>query len=450
MKRVVIVGGGLTGLAIAHALERAEEPCSVHLLEASAQLGGNVRTVTHNAMILDVGADGWRASKPHVARLVDELGLADELIETEPDARRVHVARQRTLHPLPEDVLAGVPHGLGAFWKTALLDPDAKLRAALDFLVPARTFGEQDDESVYAFVARRLGAEVADRIAVPLVRGTRAGDAAMLSVRACAPELFAAERTRGSILRAMREEERPRRGDAFVSLKRGVGDLVVNVAHKLKRTEVETGQRAERIEPRGAGWLVHTPAGTREADAVALTTARVAPLVEDFDAELAAMCDELAYASIATVFLAYRKFDVRHPLDAYGVLLGPGSPVLAVHFVSSKWQHRAPSGQVLIRVDLADSGESDTSFVHLARARLLDLVGIERPPAFAKVFRLPNAALQPFVGHPTRMRRLAARVAAHDGLHFAAPGVGVADAVRAGFEIAARIAPVAQNSAGSV
>jgi protoporphyrinogen/coproporphyrinogen III oxidase len=170
------------------------------------------------------------------------------------------------------------------------------------------------------------------------------------------------------------------------------------------------------------------------------------------------LCAEVTFAPTAAVFVAYRKFDVRHPLDAFGIVASEPS-LLSCHFVSSKWEHRAPSGQVLLRVDLGGeiARAPVDAVVAAARSHLQRLLGIERAPTFAKVF--PSATPQLHVGHPTRMRRLLQCAASHEGLHIGGSGIigtSLADAVRQGFEIAARIAPLdptwlaAQNSAGSV
>ncbi len=176
-----------------------------------------------------------------------------------------------------------------------------------------------------------------------------------------------------------------------------------------------------------------------------------APLVRDFDPLLSAMCGELDYASAGTVFLAFRKFDVRHPLDAFGFLVprSEGRPLMACTFVSSKWDHRAPSGQVLLRVFIGGAGNGgildrdDDDLIRLARAQVLDLLGIDRAPMFARVFRFRNSSPQPHVGHLPRVRRLLTQAGTHRGLHLGGNGyigTGIPDAVRQGEEIAARIA----------
>jgi oxygen-dependent protoporphyrinogen oxidase len=265
-------------------------------------------------------------------------------------------------------------------------------------------------------------------------------------------------------MRALRAARKEKAGageveaSTFLSLKRGMGDLVTYVAHRLRDAELTTDCAATRLSQLPAGdargrWAVETARGTLFADHVALTVPAHASagLVRDFDPELSSMLGAMRYVSTATVFLAYRKYDVRHPLDAVGFLVprGENRPILACTFVSSKWDHRAPSGQALLRVFIGGAGAEhhlaldDDALGRLAREQLHDLIGIERPPVFTKVFRFNRASPQPTVGHLGRMRTLLERVATWEGLHVAGNGfigTGIPDSIKQGEEVAARIA----------
>ena len=468
MKRVVIVGGGITGLATAYALEKSGEPCEVRVLEAAPRLGGNLVTWNHNGFTIDGGPDSWVATKPHATRLVKAVGLGDELIGTRPDTRKVYIVWKKELHAMPEGLVLGIPTEWRPFAQTELFGIDTKLRALLEPIIPRKIFQGDEDESIASFISRRLGSDISDRIAGPLLGGIFAGDPESLSVRACVPQLVEAEAKYGSLVRAMRalrqaRKEKAGSGEAeastFLSLKRGMGDLVTYVAHRLRDAELVTGCAATRVARLPAGdargrWAVETARETFYADDVALTMPghASAGLVRDFDPTLATMLGGMRYVSTATVFLAYRKYDVRHPLDAVGFLVprGENRPILACTFVSSKWDHRAPSGQALMRVFIGGAGaehhlaQSDEALARLAREQLYDLIGIERPPVFTKVFRFNRASPQPTVGHLGRMRALLDRVATWQGLHVAGNGfigTGIPDSIKQGEEVAARIAP---------
>ena len=471
MKRVVIVGGGITGLATAHALERATEPCEVHLVEAEPRLGGNLITVNHNGFTIDGGPDSWVATKPHATRLAKSVGLGDELIGTRPDTRKVYIVWKKKLHAMPEGLVLGIPTEWKPFAQTELFGLDTKLRALLEPIVPRKVFAGDEDESIASFVTRRLGADICDRIAGPLLGGIFAGDPESLSVRACVPQFVEAEAKYGSLVLAMRALRASRKevtggvaGDleasTFLSLKRGIGDLVTYVAHRLRDAEISTDRAATRVsqlpegDPRGR-WAVETRRGTVHADHVALTVPAHASarIVSDLDPTLSSMLGDVGYVSTATVFLAYRKYDIRHPLDAVGFLVprGENRPILACTFVSSKWDHRAPSGQALMRVFIGGAGaehyltRDDDALVRMAREQLFDLLAIERPPVFAKVFRFRRASPQPTVGHLARMRKVLDRVATWPGLYVGGNGfigTGIPDSIKQGEEIAARIAGV--------
>jgi oxygen-dependent protoporphyrinogen oxidase len=436
----------------------------VHIVERSGQLGGNLQTIRHNGFIIDAGPDSWVAAKPHATKLARDVGLGDELIGTRPDTRRVYIVWERKLHAMPEGLILGVPTEIKPLLDSDLLGWDAKLRAGLDFVIPQKRWKEDDDESIASFVSRRLGPDVAERLAGPLLGGIFAGDPEALSVRACVPQLVDAEREHGSIIRAMRALKAKRKAQAasgettaFISLKRGVGDLVVNVAHKLRDAEIVTGRTAKSVirlpdgDERGR-WMVKTSDGAMFAEDVVLAVpAHVASkLLADTDSTLSEQCGALDYSSAATVFLAYRKFDVRHPLDAFGILVprAENRPILACTFVSSKWDHRAPSGQILLRIFFGGAGHEDMldrddgDLVRTARAQVADLLNIERTPMFSRVFRFRNTSPQFHVGHIPRVKKILARAAEHPGLHLGGGGYlgsGIPDMVRTGEEIAARI-----------
>ena len=434
-RRIAIVGGGVTGLACAHFLVESSRsrgvPLEVTVLEGSARLGGNIQTENRSGFILDGGPDSWVATKPDATRLARALRLGPELIPTTETHRGVYVALGRELHRMPEGLVLGIPTSIGPMVRTSLFGWDAKLRAALEPIVPPREFhGDADDESVGAFVARRLGDELAERLAAPLLGGIFAGDAYSISVRAAFPQLVAAEREHGSLIRAMRAQRRLREAaaeqegsgarpsghaapSAFLSLRGGMGSLIEALAAALgSAVDVRSAARVTGIDALPAGdargrYAVGVAgSGATFADDVVLTgpTRISGALVRGMDGRLGdALGGLLGYASTATVFLAFKRSQIHHPLDATGFIVprSAGRSLLAATWVSSKWEHRAPAGHALVRAFFGGAGKeevlegNDAALVELALRELNVFHPIEGRPLFSRVYRFERVSPQP-------------------------------------------------------
>jgi len=462
-RRIVIVGGGITGLTAAHAaLAAARElgrTVEVTVLESSPRFGGNLVTERMGGFLLDGGPDSWVASKPQASALARELGLGGALVGTNAANRRYYIAWDGRLHAVPEGLVLGVPTRLAALAWTRLFTWPGKVRMALEPLVPARGAGAEGDESIAEFARRRLGREAADRLVAPLLGGISAGDASDLSVASAFPQLVAMEREYGSLVRGMRAARRTRdaaRGDgqeasAFVSLAGGVGGLVDALAERVREAgailRATTGVRA--LVRTGRTWSLAIDGGDSvAADAVLLAipayaAARVAgPLDEALSRGLA----RLHSTSTATVFLGYRRADVAHPLDGSGFVVprAMGRPILAGTWVSSKWDGRAPEGHALLRVfvggpaaDEALRGDA-AELEALARRELAALMGLTATPVLSRVFRFERASAQMRVGHASDLRDVRERLAsAAPGVRVAGggyDGIGIPDCVRQGLD----------------
>lgn len=466
-ERVVVVGGGITGLTTAYALEKAGDDVDVVVLEASSRLGGNIVTQTHQGFTIDGGPDSWVATKPYATALAKELGLGDELIATIPENRKVYIAHEGRLHPMPEGVMLGVPTEVRPIVESELFTWDAKLRMGLELVVPRRLFqGDRDDETVSSFLQRRFGDQLADRLAGPLLGGIFAGEADAISIRAAFPQLVAAEREHGSLIVAMRKQMAARRaasasktggGSAFLSLKRGMGDLVVNLAHRISSeiltdTKVLAVTSTEPGDPRGR-FRVFTRGRPRMfADHVVLTGPAHAtrPVLEPLSPAFATAFDGFDYSSTATVFLAYKRKDIDHPLDASGYIVprSSGRAALASTWIGSKWENRVPGGQALLRVFFGGDGREDLltmpddELARLAEAELGAFLKITGKPLFFRTFRYNKASPQPRVGHLARMAELRKHLASFPGLYVAGngyDGIGIPECIRQAREVAATI-----------
>jgi oxygen-dependent protoporphyrinogen oxidase len=466
--RVVVVGGGITGLAAAHAvLGRARRPGStpsVTVLEASPRFGGNLITERSGGFLLDAGPDSWVSTKPYASALAAELGLGARLIGTSPSARRYFIAWSGRLHPVPEGLVLGVPTKLSALAGTRLFSWGGKVRMALEPFVARRRFEGDDDESIAHFAARRLGGEAAERLVAPLLGGISAGDASELSVRSAFPQLVAMERDHGSLVRGMWSAARARRasptngseGSAFVSLEGGVAELVNALVDRLKEggATLRPGATVAGMSREASRWVVLTEQGERfVADAVLLAVAApvAGRLLVSLDPGLGRTLSSIAVASTATVFLGYRRSDVSHPLDGSGFVVprAVGSPVLAGTWVSSKWRGRAPDGHVLLRVFFGETSgkgmlvQNDDALVRLARDELRRWMAIDAEPVLSRVFRFVGKSPQMRVGHLAVMRSIRERVAAlAPDVRLAGggyDGIGIPDCIRQGQDAARAI-----------
>jgi oxygen-dependent protoporphyrinogen oxidase len=464
MTRVVVVGGGISGLSTAHAVTQRDPSADVVVLEEASRVGGNIVTVREEGFILDGGADSWIANKPAATMLAKSLGLEDELIGTIPENRRALIAWDGRLHPLPEGFVLGVPTHLLPIVRTPLFSAVGKLRMALEPFVPRRRpVSEDDDESIDAFMRRRLGAEVAERLVAPLLGGIYGGDAGSLSMRATMPQFIEMEEKHGSLMRAMRSTLRATssgpatKPSAFTSLRGGVGALIDRLVASLGDGRVERGMKVTRValvkdEPRGRFALEVAGGETRYADHVVMAVpARVAATaLSPFGERLTGLLVAMPYVSTAVVAMAFDREDIPHALDATGYIVprALGRPALAATFISSKWDRRAPAGKALIRVFLGGAVQDDVTakddeeLESLARAELKTTMGVRVEPCHVRVFRFVRASPQPLVGHPGRMRRVRAILAETPGLHLVASGydgVGIPDCVRQGEAVARTI-----------
>ena len=467
-RRVVVVGGGLSGLAAAHrlsellALDAGAEPFELLLLEASDRLGGTVRTERREGFLLEGGPDSFISEKPEALTLAERIGLAPRVIQTNEMHRRSFVVRGGRLRPTPEGFQLLAPSRLLPFLSTDIFTWRGKARMALDLLLPRRRGANgRDDESLAAFVRRRLGREALERMAQPMVGGIYTADPEMLSLRATMPRFLEMERRHRSLILAMWRAGREREAGArhgrgasgaryslFLSFDEGVQVLTDALAARLPRGTARLKTRVEslRRDPGARRWFLETAGGeTFGADAVclALPAYASARLLRDVDDRMADELGAVPYASTATVNLAYRRADVPHPLDGFGFVVPfvERRATLACTFSSVKFPTRAPEGHALLRAFVGGALQPEMfeldegRMVEAVRRDLRDLLGVETPPLFAHVEKWPRSMAQYHLGHPERVARLRAQLAGHPTLALcgnAFEGAGLPDCVRGG------------------
>lgn len=466
-RRIVIVGGGISGLAAAHRLVElnAEKGTSheIVLLEAGPRLGGCIATERVNGFLVEAGPDSFISEKPWALRLCERLGLGSRLISTNRDHQKVYVVYRGSLQPIPEGFFLLAPTRLWPLVRTPLFSWRGKLRIALELFLPRG--GMDGDESLASFVRRRFGAEVLERVAQPLLGGIYAADSEKLSLRATMPRFLEMERSSRSVIRAMWRDERRRARDRregsgarwglFLTLPDGIHELVEAIAGRLPAGSVRFGAEVEGLvwDAAKKSWTVMMNRAARlEADGVILATPAyvsgkiLSPVASGLAGELKA----IPYSSTATVSLAYREEAIPHKLDGFGLVspASEGRTIIACTFSSIKYPGRAPEGCVLLRAFVGgalqpDLFEQDDQNLELTvRRELAWLLGIGAGPLFCRIHRHPLSMPQYHLGHEERIRRVEAELGklpplflAGNGYH----GVGIADCVHSGEEAAEKI-----------
>lgn len=460
---LVVVGGGVTGLAAAHrVVERARAgDVDVVVLEASGRLGGVVATEHRDGFLLEGGPDSFISEKPAAIELCRRLGLGDELLPTNDRFRRTLIVRGGRLMPLPDGFQLLGPTRLLPFVLSPVLSLRGKLAAAKDLVLPRGGPPPGGDESLAHFVRRRLGAEVLERLAQPLAGGIYTADPETLSLASTMPRFLDLEREHRSVVLGLRAQaKRAGAGGAasgarfglFVTLADGMGSMVAALAARLPRGAMRTNARVVALEPvstagaSAASWRVVLAGGAAlAADAVvlALPAPAAASLVEPLDVDLARSLAAIEYASSAVVTLAYRREQVPRAPDAFGFVVPAVERrrIIAGSFSSVKYSGRAPEGSVLLRIFVGGALQpelfrlGDEDLVRIAREEVGALLGVAGEPALTWICRWPESMPQYAVGHGDRVAEIERRASRIRGLALAGNayhGVGLADCVASG------------------
>jgi oxygen-dependent protoporphyrinogen oxidase len=457
--RIIVIGGGVTGLAAAWRLKQAfaQSPESLHLLllEPSAHIGGAIQTVERDGFLLEIGPDCFISENPAGVELCRELGLAEELIGTQPAYRRSFILRNNRLHPIPEGFYLMGPARVRPFLETKLLSWKGKSRALLEPLIPAR---ERSDESLGSFVRRRLGQEMLDWLAQPLISGIYGADPNALSLRATFPQFQEMEAKYGSILLGLKKRassNSPTMGEEishasgarfslFVTLRRGLEMFTRELEKRLGASVIQRQTSVKAIVREGESWQVVKANGERllaDAVVVALPSYDAAPLVKTLDPELAEELTTLTlYGPAATINYAFREMDVTHPFDGVGFVVPTkeGKMLCGCTFGHRKFEGRAPKGFVLLRAFLGgDSGapwlqEKDERLTQRVLEELHQILGFHAKPLFTIFERYEQALPQYTIGHLNRVVAIEEQLLRWKGLALAGNwqyGVGIPDCI---------------------
>lgn len=469
-RTVVIVGGGISGLATAFSLQEqaaaAGLPIRCTVLESRQSWGGKIVTHRIGDLVTEAGPDSFLSQKPAGLELCAKLGLTDQLINTNETGKKAFVLYGGRLHELPEGLVSFVPKQLGPFLRSGLLSWAGLARMGLDVVVPRGP--SEGDESLASFFRRRFGAQAFDRALEPLMAGIYAGDAEQMSLKATFPRFFELEQQYGSIIRGMMAAKKkassaPASGSThtmFVSLKNGLGDLVTALTTRLTRQGVELrlGRQVEALRVRShqlGRWmydLILNDGSALSTESLVLATPAyvAAELMRPLTPIAGGLLEMIPYASTATIAMAYSADAAAGAVEGYGFIVPriEGRDLIAATWTSLKWPHRAPADQVLVRCYVGGVGREailqldNDQLAARVRAELSALCGIKAQPGYVEVNRWWKAMPQYTLGHLDRLTQLDAALSRYGGLVLTGAGyrgVGIPDCIRDGAVAAGRV-----------
>lgn len=473
-RHILIVGGGITGLTAAYYIQKEVKekglPYVITLVEKSPKLGGKIQTEAENGFVIEKGPDSFLARKQAIIDLTMELGLEDQLVGTNPGARKNYILYKNKLHLMPPGLMLGIPTQFGPFVKTGLISPLGKLRAGLDLIIPAKK--EDTDESLGGFLQRRLGREVAENIAEPLLSGIYAGDTEVLSLDATFPQFKAVEKKYGSIIKGMIGTRKAGVGakqpqlnlppvakqSMFLTFKKGLYTLIDRLHASLDQVHILTNQEVTDLSLDEQGYRVILKDQSQlSVDAVILATPTFATKQILKDLESAPLLDQTTYVSVANVVLAYNREELDYPLDASGFVIPrkEGRNITACTWTSSKWLHASPGDKVLFRCYIGHSHEQELvelpeqELVELVRKDLSSIMGVRATPIFHRVTKWSKSMPQYRVGHLERLGNLQGEIESkRPGVFLAGAGyhgVGIPDCIQQGKDAAKQVCLYVQS-----
>lgn len=461
MLDLLIIGGGISGLTVAHASGLYEKPGSCELWESTGRLGGTIGTDRLRGYSVDWGPNGFLDREPLTLQLVDEIGLREQLEPANSKSENRFIVKHGQLHP--------VPFSPAKIIATGLLSPLEKARIFCEPFIPARR--DDGDESVFDFAARRIGRGAAQTFVDPMVSGIHGGLARQLSLPACFPIMREMEVRYGGLVKALVARQLAKRrarkaagtpkkkagnpagpGGHLTSFKGGFEAIVRRLEERMNPI-IRKNHQVTRVWRNAEGWVASDQTGlTVQARnlVVACPTYSAASFMEDFDSGLSAALDSIEYAPIIVVATGHKKEDIRNPLDGFGFLIprNQGLRTLGSIWTSSIFSERAPEGFVQFRSMLGGDGDhaamelSDEQLVETLRQELDPLIGIRNDPAFLRIFRWDRGIPQFKMGHRERRARVEQLAARHPGLYVAGNayyGVGLNDCVKMAYRVSQQI-----------
>ncbi|MCX6605389.1 MAG: protoporphyrinogen oxidase [Acidobacteria bacterium] len=437
--QTAIIGGGITGLAAAWELAKAGQPAV--LIEKDSALGGVIRTDHLHGCVIEAGPDSFLAAKPAALELINEMGLADQVIGSNDHLRVTYILKGGRLIPMPDGLMMMIPTKLLPVAMSPLLGWGTKLKMGLEYF--SKSNPDAPERSVAQLVREHYGQEAVDYLAEPLLSGVYGGDPETLSANAVLGQFIELEKTYGSLTKgtlAIRAQRKGPAGSLFKTLKGGLGQLIDALSQHLEgKVERVTGT-AQSLAKTPTGWRITLADHTTLDAAKVLLAAPAGPtskILAELDPELSAQLAAIPYNSSMTIALGYDRKTLGHPLNGFGFLVPKVErrKLVACTWVGTKFNHRVPDDKAILRCFLggAHLDEADDSLVAAVKAELADLMGVTAEPAFVSIQRWRNAMAQYTLGHQQRVKTIRQLAARHPGLALAGnayEGIGIPDCIR--------------------
>ena len=455
MKRVVIIGGGISGLSTALYLKEqaasAGHEIDCLLIEKGSRLGGNILTEKVDGFLIEGGPDCFLSEKPWAAQLCRHLGLGDQIMPTTEENKGTFVLSKGRLHEMPDGLILMVLTKIMPLITTSLFSWLGKLRMGFEIFIPPRH--SKEDETLGSFVRRRLGNEALDKIAEPLVAGVHAGDPETMSMRASFPKFMEMEDEHGSLVKGMlarmkkaKEVQRASSGPRptmFMTLKGGLSEMINAIVSMLGSSSIKLNTSVSRVEEKGGKYFLTMEAGGAiEADSVIFSTPAYISswLLVELDNPLSEKLQTIPYVSTATVTLAFNASEVKLP-KSFGFVIPrvEERKIMAATFTSRKFAGRCSDEYVMIRCFVGGSKNEylvaldDKEMVDMVRGELKDIIGLNAEPVLSRVYRWRKAMPQYTIGHLERVRWIFDRLHKHPGMYLtgsAYHGIGISDSIR--------------------
>lgn len=465
MKKVAIIGGGISGLSCAYQLkvlaEEKGEALQFVLLEKEGRFGGQILTEKKDNLTLEKGPDCFISTKPWAIELSKKLGIENRIINTNEKNKGTYVLSKGKLHPLPEGILLLVPTQFSPFVKSRLFSWPGKIRMGLDLFIPKGR--AQDDESLANFVRRRLGQEVLDKLAEPLIGGIHASDPEKMSLKSTFPQILEMEKEHRSLILAtidgqkkMKQAMKAKKGSRsqeprrtfFISYIDGMQEIIDALVASLDSKSLQLNTRVLEIQP------VNLPDNKQkyrieiegeqpvEVDAVVLSTLPYtsADLMQNVDSRISEILNTIPSVSSATVSLAFKRDEVPASLNGFGFLVPSieKKNIMAATFTSLKWHHRAPEIYFLMRVFIGGAKNQelveldDSKIQKMILDELKSIIDINAQPFLTEICRWRKAMPQYTLGHYIRIKEIDDLIKSIPGVFLTGAGyqgVGIPDCI---------------------